>query len=392
MLRDSWAERNAGHHVEQLEIVFLPGEWRERVAAAWAETVARTEALRIAFVLDAGEAVGAEFASSPPQLQLEQSAPVSWEAWLAADRCRPLLVPHEVPWRAVYWPRDGRFLWTFHHALLDGRSIAAVLRGFLVRVGGGQAEALGLSKWKEPCPAAIVRAGKLFQEEFSQGPTTAYQIPEDGAEDGYALEWMGADFRKKLESLAWKMELTAATVLIWAWGQALARAFATDAVVVEQVRCGAPQPGTAGFVMHTLPVMIRRAADAETEVALRGFRAWLLALREIEGVSEGDFPSGVFPDVEQAWSSVIMVEYGTLRHLAGGEMVVALELHECKGETLMATAHVLPDLRLQVEGPGRHDLLKRWIAVLERLVVARSNPDDCEFAPPRACGGDDGAI
>jgi hypothetical protein len=64
---------------------------------------------------------------------------------------------------------------------------------------------------------------------------------------------------------------------------------------------------------------------------------------------------------------MIMVERGTLRHMAGGELVESLVLHEAKGKALMATAHVLPDLRLEVEGPGRHDLLRGWVRVLERL-------------------------
>jgi hypothetical protein len=62
-----------------------------------------------------------------------------------------------------------------------------------------------------------------------------------------------------------------------------------------------------------------------------------------------------------------MVERGTLSHLTGVDFVESLMLHEAKGESLTATAHVLPDLRLEVEGPGRHDLLQRWIGVLERL-------------------------
>ena len=65
MLRDSLAEGDAGHHVEQVEIVFAPGAWRDRVAASWAETVARTEALRIAFSFENGEPVGIESVGLP---------------------------------------------------------------------------------------------------------------------------------------------------------------------------------------------------------------------------------------------------------------------------------------------------------------------------------------
>jgi hypothetical protein len=167
------------------------------------------------------------------------------------------------------------------------------------------------------------------------------------------------------------LEITAATVLIWAWGQALAKSRATESVIVEQVRSGAPQPGTAGFVMHLLPVLIFRAVEGDRIIRhLQEFRARLLALRVIEGVSQEDFLPGVFPDVNQSGSSVIMVERGTLQYLlGGGKMVESIQLHESKGESLMATAHILPDLRLEVEGPGRHDLLDAWIQVLEGLIL-----------------------
>jgi hypothetical protein len=376
MLGDSLADQDAGHHVEQVDVVFSAGAWRERVPAAWEETVARTEALRTAFLIHEGMATDVESVEPRMILNHEQSPPVSWEEWLAADRCQPLLAPHEVPWRATYWPQSGRFIWTFHHALLDGRSIAAVLRGFFARVGGRRLETLALSKWNPPSPASIARAESIFQENFHQPQIAARRQVVENAEDGQALNFLGADFRLKLELLAEGMSITAATALTWSWGQAVAEIFALDVVLVEQVRCGAPQPGTAGFTMHTLPVTIHRVVSGGEEESLREFRTRLLALRAIECVSPEDFSPGVFPDVDQVGSSVIMVEHGTLRELADGEMLESLDLHESKGETLMATAHILPDLRLQVEGPGRHDFLDAWIAVLDRLVVTGLNPDN----------------
>jgi hypothetical protein len=378
MLGDSLADQDAGHHVEQVEVVFSAGAWRERVPAAWEETVARTEALRIAFLIQEGMATGVESVEPRMILNHEPSPPVAWEEWLAADRCLPLLAPHEVPWRATYWPQSGRFIWTFHHALLDGRSIAAVLRGLFARVGGRSAEPLALSHWNAPSPASIALAGAIFQENFHHPQMAARRQGLENAEDGQALEFLGPDFRRRLESLAEQISITAATALTWSWGQAVAEVLALEVVVIEQVRCGAPQPGTAGFTMHTLPVTIHRVVSGGEEESLREFRTRLLALREIEYVSPEDFPPGVFPDVDQAGSSVIMVEHATLSELADEEMLESLELHESKGETLMATAHVLPDLRLQVEGPARHDFLDAWIAVLERLVMPSTKSGSVE--------------
>lgn len=362
MLRDSLAEPDAGHHVEQVEILFASGPARGRVAAAWEETVASTEALRVAFVTANGNASGREFVTPRNFLNPHEPLPSSWESWREADRRRPLLAPHEAPWRAAYWPEEGRLIWTFHHALLDGRSLTRVLRDFLERLAGGNPPPLAIAKWPAPTAEALALAERILRDGAVD--SLEMDFPADAA--GPAVRLMGDEFARNLESLAAVIGVTAATLLIWAWGQALLEISGADAVIVEQLRAGAPQPGTAGFTMNTLPVTVRRAGG-DVARSLREFRARLLALRDIESVAPGDFAPGVFPDLDGPSSSMIMVERGTLRHMAGRECVESLVLHEAKGETLMATAHVLPDLRLEVEGTGRHALLDGWVRVLGRL-------------------------
>lgn len=363
MLRDSIRRPSAGHHIEQLEIVFAPQVGDGRVVAAWRETVVRTEALRVAFVIEGSEPCGMEtVARSIPPDQTEP-VPASLEAWLQADRMRPLLVPHEVPWRAVFWPQERRFVWTFHHALLDGRSITRILRNFLDLVAGGDADVLAISRWRPPSPSSIARAGEIFAPRPSPG--SGEPVAE---QDGVAaIRYFGADFLKRLEALASEWEITAATVLTWAWGQALLSHSGADAIWVEQLRAGEPQAATAGFSMNLLPVLIHRGGGDVAD-SLRCFRKHLLDLRAIETVSATDFPPGMFPDVNGRWASVIMIERGELDHMLGSpDQVERLKLHEHRSDSLAAAAHLLPHLRLEVEGPGRHALLAAWIGVLEKL-------------------------
>jgi len=365
MLWDSLANGGIDHHVEQVEIVLTPGLAAGRVVAAWQETVARTAALRIAFLSTNGMPAGVEFVEPVNFLDQAQPAPASWQRWRESDRQRPLLEAHAVPWRAVYWHEARRFIWTFHHALLDGRSIARILQGFVERLNGREADDLALSEWHEPSTAMVVLAAKMFHEMTAIPESAVMEFPPEP--EGQAARCLGNDFLKGLESLAAAMEVTAATILTWAWGQALAEASGTGTVLVEQLRAGAPQPGTAGFTMNTLPLVIHRAAPGEMENSLCDLRARLLALREIEAVSPDDFPPGVYPNMDGPGSSVIMIERDTLQHLAGATgLVESLVLHEGKGETLMATAYLLPDLRLEVEGPGKHFLLEAWIDILDR--------------------------
>ena len=349
MLRDSLVAPHAGHHVEQVEIRFTTGVVARQVIAAWTETVARTEALRIS--LPTGEPV------TPLPILISNETPP--DSWMEADRQCPLLSPHTVPWRAVYWPADRRWVWTFHHALLDGRSIARVLQHFLKRLKGEEAESLPLAEWQGPSPATLERAEKMLCEMAVQPPN------EMGLTDESDLPAVAfPDIADRLDAAARAMEVTPATILTWAWGQALSQAAGTDAVLVEQLRCGPPQPATAGFTMNTLPLLIRRGDAA---AGLPELRARMLELREIESVSPEDFPLDVYPDLDGPWSSVIMIERGTLIHQIGlTGLVESLDLHEAKGETLLATAYLQPALRLEVEGTGRHAMLAGWLQELER--------------------------
>lgn len=355
MLRDSLAAPAAGHHVEQVEIRFSRELDEARVVSAWWETVARTEALRLAFIIADENPVGWEPMEPLQLLRSDEAVPVSWEEWLETDRRRPLLSPHAVPWRAVLWPEETRFVWTFHHALLDGRSIARILREFLKRVAGGTGELLPISRWLPPTEEMKSLGDAMFRRVFADPETPGSAPPEESPDDSPAVRHLGSTFLKTLESRAAEKSVTPATLLIEAWGKVLLRRCGAESVVVEQLRSGAPQPGTAGFTMNLLPLHLGRG----------NLRQQLLDLRHIEPLAMEDFPPGVFPDVSGPWNSVIMIERGTIAHQVDApDMVESITLHEHKGGSLAATAHLLPDLRLEVEGPGRHELLEEWIGVL----------------------------
>jgi len=355
MLRDSLSAPAAGHHVEQVEIRFRKRVDEARVVSAWSETVARTEALRLAFVITDGNPVGWEFVEPVGLLRREGPAPASWDGWLDSDRHESLLSPHTVPWRAVLWPEEMRFVWTFHHALLDGRSIARILREFLKRVAGGVGEPLAVSKWQPPTEEMKSLGDAMFRRVFADQEKPGAARPTESPDDSPAVRHLGNTFLKTLEFQAAEKDVTPATLLIEAWGRTLLRRCGAESVVVEQLRSGAPQPGTAGFTMNLLPLRLGRGS----------LREQLLDLRLIEPLGMEDFSRGVFPDVSGPWNSVIMIERGTLAHQVDApDMVESITLHERKGGSLAATAHLLPDLRLEVEGPGRHELLGEWIGVL----------------------------
>lgn len=334
-----------GHHVEQVDVVFAPEVIPSRITAAWVDTVANTEALRLRFLEKDGAWSGVPFEKAIVEVELEMDPPESWEAWLAADRARPLLASEVLPWRAVFWPRARRFIWTFHHALLDGRSITRVLKCFFARIEGENPGSLKLARWH---PAS---GGAKDFDRLEHPMPAVGQVPPA---QGIAVCHLGEDFLARLRCHAVSMKVTVPTLVIWSWGQALARESGGDQVVVDQLRAGVPQPGTAGFTMNALPIQMTRSGRENAFEALQVFREQLLNLRAFENT---------FTDCIS--SSIIMVEHGTVAHELSRPFIESVKLHEACGEALGATAHVLPDLRLEVEGPERHRLLGSWIRVLE---------------------------
>lgn len=358
MLRDTLAQPDAGHHVEQVEILFAPRITAADIAAAWRETVQQTAALQISFTSENGNPRGWDFVIPPTALESAECPTGSLESWFSTDQLRPLLTPGEVPWRAIFWPKTHRLVWTFHHALLDGRSIARVLQSFFSRLGGNRPEPLALPRWRPPPADAITQATELF----SQTIPPATRFPPEESNLTPAVHHLGAAFRRQLESSATRLEVTVTALVTWAWGQTILAASGSDTAWIEQLRTGAPQPQTAGFTMNLLPVLIR------AETSPQQFQSQLRGLRTIETVSPQDFPPGVFPDTNGPWASMIMAERGSLHHMAHApNFIETLKLHERKGKSLAATAYILPDLRLEVEGPARHLLLAKWIDLLLKL-------------------------
>ena len=195
-----------------------------------------------------------------------------------------------------------------------------------------------------------------------------------------------------LEQAARSGGTTAATVATWAWGQVLARAAGVEAVTLGQVRAGAPVGERAGFTMNTLPLVVQRLRGGPAVEGWRALRAASMALRAFERVSPEELPAGLFSESGAPWSSVIMVERGTLAHQlgeAGESLLESAELLERPSGPLTASAYLRPALRLEVEGDAGERaiawLADHWAEVL-RAAAADPAGDAGEITrmPPAA--------
>lgn len=377
MLSDSVAGTQIGVHVEQVVIVFSGGIEEMAILSAWETTVEQTEALQLGLILENGRPAGWKRAHSPRPAFSIESCEGDFEEWLQRDRERVILIEGNEPWRVAWFRAERRLVWTFHHALLDGRSITAVIRAFLAVIRGDEAKALPLSRWQAPDDETRDAAREHFTRFFADPVSSVDAPPSNPATKERAVRRLGSSFADMMESLAREWGVSTTALLIQAWSQAVAEASGTDAIAVEQIRSGPPQVGTAGFFMNTLPVMVRRFPGPEPAEHLKALRRQLLDLRKIESISEVAYPETVASALQSPWSSVIMVERGTLRFMVEQEgafpFVESLDLHEHRGRALTAAVYLQPDFLMIVEGPGRFALLDRWIEILEWMAGRASH-------------------
>lgn len=361
--------REAGTELEQVVLVFRKELPPERIAAAWEATVAATAALGCRLT-EEGWVAGARTAA----IRWLAEEPASFEVWLEQDRMAGFPPGDEAPWRVNCWPAARRWVWSFPHALLDGRSLARVLRGFLQRLAGQQADELPLAGWEPAGAGEKARAAEWFRTAFREVEPLVVDFGESGR--AKAAVALGAGVAEGLAAAARASGTTPATLVVWAWAQVLARAGGVETLALGQVRAGAPRDGRAGFTMNTLPLVVRRMRGGRAAEAWRELRDRMLALRDFERVAVEDLPAGTFADDAAPWSSVVMVEHGTAAHQLGDDgaaVLESIELHERSSGPLTAAAYLRPDLRLEVEtSVGRaaaESLLDHWAAVL-RAVAA----------------------
>ncbi len=383
MLRDTLAY--GGRNIEQVEIVFSAAAALDRVLPAWLETVRETAALRMMFLFQDGEPVEMRETSAAPQIRKLDGFPSSFDEWLACDREKALELEGGLPWRVTFCPSERRFVWTFHHALLDGRSITKIFRAFQARLTGNHVpEALELAVSQLPTATEIETAAAFHRREFARIEPALPEFYQDQGGGPVRLQRsLGAEAVILLDHAALAMDVTAAALLTWAWGQAVSCAAGVDAVLVGQVRSGPPQPSRVGFSMNTVPLVIDRAAEVLLKPVLQDFRKKLLEMRALETVSPPDLPPELFHETGGPWpGGVVMVERGSLHHQLGGtDCIESIRLHEFSGEPLLASAWIQPELQLEVETSGKsfgrdtaQSLLDHWASIVLAITTDAGDP------------------
>jgi amino acid adenylation domain-containing protein len=278
MLFQSLAVR--GSEIVQAALTLREPLDRERLAHAWQEGIQRHDVLRTQF---AWRDQPWPLQEIVPALDLPLEEQVWREEFLRQDRLRGVDPSRAPLWRLTLLRRDDghELVFTFHHALLDGRSIALLLREVFGRYDGASGEASPTSfrdhaEWLAGLDLA--RSAGFWREQL-HGITAPTPLPLDEArEEDPGHDEIGLRLSCAETAALGRAGVRLSTLLQASWALLLARHSGETDVVFGATRAGRG-PGsrsTPGLFINTVPVRTRVGPD-------RPLGGWL---RELDGLHE----------------------------------------------------------------------------------------------------------
>ncbi|WP_052958124.1 non-ribosomal peptide synthetase [Aquamicrobium sp. LC103] len=296
MLLHTLMEPRSGIYFEQLWCS-LDGELDvEAFRAAWRRVIERHDVLRTeCHWIDLHRPVQVVYDHAEPEWHIEDwsgldssAQDVAFEEWLKADRQRGFRMDEAPLLRFALFRLAGnrhRFVWSFHHLLMDGWCGALLVREML-RLYAGQQPAAAPTPykhyidWRAAQDAGAAEAYWRNELAGLDGPT-AITIAKGTSEASEAVELratLSQECAERLRTLSRSRRLTFATILQGAWALLLARYGEQDDVVFGAVQSGRPAdlPGAEdmiGLFLNTVPVRVRVDADGKLDSLLEAIQA-----------------------------------------------------------------------------------------------------------------------
>jgi amino acid adenylation domain-containing protein/non-ribosomal peptide synthase protein (TIGR01720 family) len=299
------------------------GLWRIRGAVdpevferAWNELVARHTILRSVF---------RQTQRQPVQIVLkERRMEVPCHDWrpLSADGQRDALHELARTERAPFQLADGpllrlalvrlgadewRFLWTFHHIILDGLTAAMLLESLCRTYDALAADGAAPADAAPPFSRFVLWLSRQNNEEALRffathldGFTTPTSVPADRQPAETATRthrgrhvWLGRETTVALEDVARRRRVTVSTLMQAAWAILLARYSGEPDVVFGLTLSGRPAEVAgveriAGPFINTLPVRVSVAGDPTLADVLRSLQQQFVELDQYSHVSLAD--------------------------------------------------------------------------------------------------------
>ena len=321
------------------------------MAQVWQQMIARHAVLRSVCEWQ-GVAV--------PQMRIMPTTPVVFEhmdlqdlssqaqedhlaGWLKADRDSGVDLTQTGNWRLTWFqlgPRQSVLVWTFHHAMLDGRSFTMLLQealeAYTAQVSGvSDAIVPGdLVPFSNHCIAVASMDHSDARQHFAEkldgfDQTNKVDLGDrltgqENSRKAVIERRMPPEFASALGVKANASGVTVATLIMVAWGIVVARCSNRSDAVFGVTRSGRHlvenAAKMAGCLITTVPQRVTLQEDMEIDALLRSVRQDQVRLRpfeqtpltEIAGVSE--LPAG-----EGLFHSAVVFEHGSLGELLRGK-------------------------------------------------------------------------
>ncbi|MBN2631865.1 MAG: amino acid adenylation domain-containing protein [Rhodobacteraceae bacterium] len=352
----------------------------DALRAAWAIVAARHEALRLA-ILWRKRVVPVQVVR--PQVDVALTVE-DWTAlparkqaatlaqFLEADRAQGVDLDGAPAWRlllAQRGPRQWVMVWTIHHAMVDGRSMAVVLEEVFAALAGQPlppAPTVGFLDYAHAVNTRDTADAQAYFRAYLDGFDQANPLVDDSPAPALRKRQLERRLDAGLtEALADRAEaagVTLATMVQAAWGMVMARWTGRGTAVVGTTLAGRNLvPGTrdtVGCLISTLPVKVQICPPTPTDAFLQRLRQDVLALRNHEHASLNDIARWCgLPGTVTLFDSLVMFEraslHETLRRKGPGWHRRRVELREEGASPLTLAAYGDAELLLMLEhDPG----------------------------------------
>lgn len=417
MLFHSLYNQNSGVDIEQLLCIVHENLNVSAFIEAWQRVIERHPVLRTSFYWE-GDQEPQQYVHQQVRLPLEQQ---DWcdllpkeqqerlQSYLQLDRQQGFELT-EVPLMRLALFRlstiDYQCVWTFHHALLDGRSLLLIFKEvFAFYDAICQGEDLQLEQ--PPCYRDHIQwlqqqnlsKAESFWRQLLQGfaaptPLAVDQIPKpekQGSRFGEQEIRLSVVSTSMLQSLAQQHQLTLNTLVQAAWALLLSRYSGETNVVFGATRACrhssvARAESMVGLLINTVPVRVEVSPEMPLLPWLKELRAQWIALRDYEHTpllkiqGWSDISNGT-----PLFNSLLVFENhglnSTLRSQGGRWENVEVQLLEQTNYPLTLLGYAEPELLLKIKyDRQRFDdatigrLLGHIQILLESMIV---NPWQC---------------
>ena len=376
MVRQSAREQGSRDYIERMSICFSASPLDvDRLAEAWRAVFARHDALRMEF-------------PDPASVRFRDcSLPITLEDWRSlspamqnAAKTRLLsccgIDTARAPLTNIHLARisddEWWLLWTWHHALIDGRSAMLVLREVNTTYTGGFLHeplrfATQLSENRDASDA------ETYWREYLNGvaPASPLDLPAEKENRSFSGA-LAPSATRSLELLAERTGTTLATCVQAAWALLISKHNPDGCIGV--VRSGREQKvrDAVGLFIRTLPVRAKIAGDTSVRRLLVSLRADSLAHRVHEKAPLVDIQQ--WSNVAPLFSSLLMFERqdmtSTLRSQRGLWAQAECELHEQTGFQLTNCVWGGERLTFKIYGPVAADALAEIGEQFTRILIA----------------------